>query len=344
MWCDRTEEEHPMPLRLLELTLPRTDLAGLPAQLADHGLTHVSTTEHTQARGTARFLLDSGKVEPVSDALFERFGTRDGFRIVLLPVEATVPRVEEPEESPASQDEEPSDGDRHQRLSREELYQDLVSASRITLVYAVMIALSAVVAAVGLVRGEVAIVIGAMVIAPLLGPNVALALACALGDLALARRSLSAIGLGLAIAAVLSLALGVVVPVDPATPELAARTTPDFADIALALAAGTAGSLAFTSGVPAVLVGVMVAVALLPPLVAAGLLAGSGHGALAAGAVTLLLTNVACVNLAAVATFLVQKVRPRTWWETERAKRATRLAVTSWIVLLLVLLGAMLVL
>jgi len=50
-------------------------------------------------------------------------------------------------------------------------------------------------------------------------------------------------------------------------------------------------------------------------------------------------TNVTCVNLAAVATFLVQKVRPRTWWEAERAKRATILAVASWLVMLLVLVG-----
>ncbi|MCB9898641.1 MAG: DUF389 domain-containing protein, partial [Planctomycetes bacterium] len=115
----------------------------------------------------------------------------------------------------------------------------------------------------------------------------------------------------------------------------------DLSDIALALAAGAAGSLAFTSGVSGVVVGVMVAVALLPPLVVAGLLAGSGHWTLAARALVLLLTNVTCVNLAAVATFILRKVRPRTWWEGERAKKATRIAVTTWIVMLGVLLALM---
>ena len=92
------------------------------------------------------------------------------------------------------------------------------------------------------------------------------------------------------------------------------------------------------------LVGVMVAVALLPPLVAAGLLGGGGHWEDAAGASLLLLTNMACINLAAVATFLMQRVRPRTWWEAERARRATRIAVTTWIIVLVVLLAVMLLL
>jgi uncharacterized hydrophobic protein (TIGR00341 family) len=205
-----------------------------------------------------------------------------------------------------------------------------------------MVALSTVVAAVGLTRGDVAIVIGAMLIAPLLGPNVALSLACTLGDPILFRQSLKAMGVGAAIAAGLSLLMGLALNIDPGVPEIAARTHAGFGDVILALAAGGAGSLAFTSGVPAVVVGVMVSVALLPPLVSAGLLAGGGHESAAFGALILLLTNVTCINLAAVATFLIQKVRPRTWWEADRAGRATRRAVATWIVMLAILLTLML--
>lgn len=229
------------------------------------------------------------------------------------------------------------DGSRH----REELYDDLGEASKLTRVYVVMVALSTLVAAVGLIRGDIAIIIGAMVIAPLLGPNVALSLASTLGDPHLARRPLKAMGVGVATAAVLSVLLGVSLRIDPSAPQLAARTQAGLGDIALALAAGAAGSLAFTSGVSAVVVGVMVAVALLPPLVVAGLLAGAGHGALAAGALILFLTNVTCINLAAVATFLLRKVRPRTWWEAERAKRATWIAAATWIAMLAILVVLM---
>ena len=110
-----------------------------------------------------------------------------------------------------------------------------------------------------------------------------------------------------------------------------------FADIVLALAAGAAGALVFTTGVPAMLVGVMVAVALLPPLVTAGLRVAVRGGAGTGGALLLLMTNVICVNLAAVVTFLVRGVGPRTWWEADKARRATRKAVILWGALLVVL-------
>jgi uncharacterized hydrophobic protein (TIGR00341 family) len=332
-----------MALRLLELTIPSADARRVPELLGDAPVIHLWMSEPGTATSDVRMLVDAQHVEGLSDQLVGHFGSQDGFRLIVLPVEATLPSVEPPAESEAAEAgvAEPDKGE-PLRISREELYEDLAEASRLTPVYAVMVALSTVVAAVGLQRGNVAIVIGAMVIAPLLGPNVALALACTLGDPGLVKRSLKAIGAGLAIGLALASALGVLLRIDPMAPELASRTQADFGDMVLALAAGAAGSLAFTTGVPAVVVGVMVAVALLPPLVVAGLLAGSGHWAPAMGALMLLATNVTCVNFAAVATFLVQKVRPRTWWEAERARKATRLAVTMWFIILAALLGLML--
>jgi len=321
-------------LRLLEVIVPDQPLEGVLVLLQDVNVVQVWTAGPPEAPGLVRILLDAHEAEQLSDRLVRRYGSLKDFRLILLPVVATQPAVEKPSA------EEVTVGPR--RISREELYEHLAQASRLTGVYVVMVALSTVVAAVGLLRGDVAIIIGAMVIAPLLGPNVALSLACTLGDPVLARRSLKAIAAGVATAAALSLLLGAVLGVDPSAPEIVARTRVDGGDIALALAAGTAGSLAFTSGVPAVVVGVMVAVALLPPLVASGLLAGAGFWIAAVGALMLTLTNVTCINLAAVATFLVQQVRPRTWWEAKRAKRATRLAVTAWVVMLAALAALML--
>jgi uncharacterized hydrophobic protein (TIGR00341 family) len=332
-----------MALRLLELTVPNEELAGIPSLLRDTPVIHVSMSASESGTGLARILLEADHTEAVSDVLALHFSSRDDFRLILLAVEATVPPVAAPPEAESSPGAEvPADKPGPIRLSREELYEDLAQASNLTLVHVVMVALSTVVAAVGLIRGDVAIIIGAMVIAPLLGPNMALSLACTLGDPALAKRSVKTMSVGLATAIALALVVGAVLRVDPLAPELAARTRPDVGDILLALAAGAAGTLAFTSGVPAVVVGVMVAVALLPPLVAAGLLAGSGHAMPALGALILLLTNVTCINLAAVATFLVQRVRPRTWWEEDRAKKATRIAVATWIAMLIFLLGLML--
>lgn len=81
----------------------------------------------------------------------------------------------------------------------------------------------------------------------------------------------------------------------------------------------------------------MVAVALMPPLVTFGMLLGAGYLNLAVNALFLVITNVICVNLAGVATFFFQGVKPRTWWEAEKAKKSTRTAAILWGVLLIVL-------
>jgi uncharacterized hydrophobic protein (TIGR00341 family) len=330
-----------MSLRLLEVTVPSAECERIPGLLETINVEHLETLNPAQGTGLVRILLDAQDSEAASDILVRHFGARDGFRLILLPVEATLPAVQPPrtDETPiaAQPAEKPPE-----RISREELYDDIAQASKVSVVYATMVVLSTVVAAVGLIRNDVAIIVGAMVIAPLLGPNIGLALASTLGDTELAKRSLRAIGVGGAIAAAMSFLLGVAFPVDLDNASIAARTSADVGDIALALAAGAAGALAFTSGVPSVVVGVMVAVALLPPLVTAGLMAGAGYGKAASGALMLLVTNVTCVNLAAVGTFLLQKVRPRTWWEADRARQATRRAVTTWIIMLLVLLALML--
>lgn len=335
-------------LRLLEVVVPAGRADDLKALLSEEQELVGCWTETLDAQTTrARLLLRRDHTEGVTDRLSDRFGAVEGFRLVLFDVEATVPHVEEPhvEEEPAggveavaAPPEEPA------RVSREELYTELEEASELSPIYLVTVALSTLVVGIGLVRGDIAVVIGAMVIAPLLGPNVALALAATLGDGTLAVRSLKTIGAGVAVASVLSVSMGMVLDVDPAVPEIARRTSASLPDLALALAAGSAGSLAFTSGISTALIGVMVAVALLPPLATAGLLIGSGYGAEAGGALLLVLANVACINLAGVVTFLARRVRPRSWWEEERARRAIRVAVWFWsVVLALVVLVILLI-
>jgi len=334
-------------LRMMEIVVPE-DRAGELSDLLgeDEELFGVWTDPLDEGLVRARVLLPTGHTEGLSDRLSEHFTGADGFRIVLFAVEATVPRVEEPEEpeadeagAPGAEAEAPPE---HQplRVSREELYADLQEASGLSGVYLVTVVLSTLVAALGLVRGDIAVIIGAMVIAPLLGPNVALALAVTLGDVALGARALKTIGAGVATAAAVSVGMGLLLTVDPSVPAIASRTSASFSDLALALAAGSAGALAFTTGIPTALIGVMVAVALLPPLATTGLLLGSGQVGPAAGAGLLVLTNVACINLAGIVTFLAQRVRPRTWWEEERAKRATKIAMALWLAVLAVLAAA----
>ena len=262
----------------------------------------------------------------------------ENFRLVVLPVEASLPPIQEKEvESSAEEIHNITP-----RISRDELYEDLAEGSKLNLIYVIMVALSTIVAAIGLIRNDVTIIIGAMLIAPLLSPNVALALACVLGHRELAKHSLKTIATGIAIACVLSIILGSIFEIDPNIAQIASRTHVGLSDLILALIVGTAGALSFTTGVSSVVVGVMVAVALLPPLVVTGLLLGAGNARAAFGSLMLIVMNVTCINLSAMLTFLAQKIRPRTWWEEKRAHQASRTAAFIWIGMLIILIGLIL--
>lgn len=329
-----------MSFRLLEITVDAESAPELRDLLEERDVRVQSEVDMPDTRRVVRVVLPLEHTEPLTDALTDTFGTRDGYGVVIMAVEALLPEPEGGEaEPPTGDDERPQ-----VRVSREELYQDVASSSQLTPVYLVTVGLSAVVAAAGLIRGDVALIIGAMVIAPLLGPTIAFSLALTLGDLSLARLAAKANAGGLAVALGVSVLVGVLIPVDPSVTELASRTRVGLSDIAIAMAAGSAGSLAYTTGLPTAIIGVMVAVALLPPLVAAGLLLGAGYMQLAAGSAVLVAVNVTCVSLAAVATFFSRQIRPRTWWEAEKAKKATRVAVVSWVVLLGALVALILLL
>ena len=335
-----------MALRLLEMVLQEKDGADVRALLNE-----CKVLEHRQiglvnGEILVRILLDAEQSETVLDLLEKRYTGGEGNRVVILPVEATLPRAQaEPErESVAvvTAEQPPAEEKPPERIGREELYEDIKNGARLSRVYMAMVALSTVVAAIGLNDNSVAVIIGAMVIAPLLGPNVALSLGITLGDLSLLRHGLLTALAGVAASLALSVIFGVLLEVDPTLSELASRTRVGLGDIAVALASGSAGALAFTTGVSATLIGVMVAVALLPPLVTSGLLLGGGHPALAIGAFSLFLVNLICVNLAGVSTFVLQGIKPSSWWEKDRAVKATCIAIALSVILLAVLVGMIL--
>jgi uncharacterized hydrophobic protein (TIGR00341 family) len=251
--------------------------------------------------------------------------------IVLLPTLAVIPEPA-PEEKP-SEKPQPS------TAAREELYNAVAGGTTVDSSFVMLIVLSTLVAGIGLVKDNVAVVIGAMVIAPLLGPNLAFAFGVALGDHVLMARALRANLIGLTIAVGVSIIAGAVLPLDLNSHEIISRTSVDYDSVALALASGAAAVLSLTSGVSSVLVGVMVAVALLPPAAAFGLLLGAKEFFKAAGAAILLAVNLVCVNLAAQVVLVSRGVRPRTWWQKKEAHQSMVLNLVLWGVLLLILLG-----
>jgi uncharacterized hydrophobic protein (TIGR00341 family) len=333
-----------MPLRLMQIFVPETTDGELDSLLEDLDVIGRWRDETESGRIVLNAVVEAEQTEPVMDRLENAFGDRGELRVVLYAVEAVLPRPEEeqPESEPESTAEAVEQEAEHAaksaaRVSREELYNDVTESLGVNRVFLAMTFLSSVVAAVGLLRDDTAVIIGAMVIAPLLGPNVAMAFATTLGDVGLLRRAfvsnIAGVGLAFAVAAL----IGVVFRVDADVAAIAARTHVGVTDILLALAAGSAGTFAFTRGMSNAVIGVMVAVALMPPLVAFGMLLGDANFPAAFGAMVLTAVNVICINLAGVATFAAQGVRPRSWYEEARAKKARRIAILIWAILLAIL-------
>lgn len=324
-----------MALRVAHIYLPK-EISGFIDDLKEK----FSIIEHYEIEEKnwmeVKLLLDAELVEPVLDFIENRYGHQDGFRVIITPVEAVIPRLEI-EEKPKAEEAIEQNEKEATRIYREELYEDINSVSSGGRTFILLVILSSLVAAIGLLRSNVAIIIGAMVIAPLLGPNMGMALAATLGDSALAKRSIRTNITGVLIALGIAIALGWFARTDISNPEISSRLHVSYADFILALASGAAGALTFTSGASGSLIGVMVAVALLPPLMVFGILIGDGQFQASLNALLLLATNLVCVNISGVAMFLYQGVRPNSWWEAKKAKKQTWIAIAVWVVLLVIL-------
>ena len=288
---------------------------------------------HEDGKVQIRMLVEESELQRVLDALQNLLGAQPYASIIVMPVEACLPKSEKEESTKNKKKKEASAA-----ASRESLYQEVEKGARLDSTYLLLVVLATIVAAIGLIEDNVAVVIGAMVIAPLLGPNLSLSLATALGDGDLMWKSIKTFMVGIAIALGMSVAIGFMWSGDIYSQEIMARTTASLDSIALALASGAAATLSLTTGLSSVLVGVMVAVALLPPTVALGTMLGAGNLSLAGGAGLLLAINIVCVNLASKLVFFYKGIRPRTWFEKEKAKRAMIRYVLGWAVTLAVLL------
>ncbi|VAX05124.1 Uncharacterized protein, MJ0678-like [hydrothermal vent metagenome] len=295
-------------------------------------------------------LVPTQDTQIATDRLQELFLKSQILRIVIQPVEAILPKpVEKVKTEIQRSEDQASEKIKSAKttrvfsgISRDELYADVSRGAQISTSFILLVIFSTIVAGIGLIENNVAVVIGAMVIAPLLGPNLALALSTALGDLNLMANAVKTMLIGFLVALMLSFLLGLIWgifwPDELNSPELLARTIVGFDSIALALVSGAAAVLSLASGLSSVLVGVMVAVALLPPGATMGIMLGAGRYDLALGAGLLLAVNIVCVNLSAKLVFLFKGVQPRTWYEKKKAKNAMIFYIIFWL-LSLSLLG-----
>lgn len=159
-----------MALRLMQIIVPEVDRFELEGLLEGQEVVSSWQQARSGERVAVNLVLQAETAEPIMDRVEKRFGRVHGFRLLLYPLEAVLPRlIEDDGASEAAPDNGANDVSKS-RVSREELYNNITESLGPTRIYAVMTALSVVVAAVGLLRDDLAVIIAAMVIAPLLGP------------------------------------------------------------------------------------------------------------------------------------------------------------------------------
>lgn len=218
-----------------------------------------------------------------------------------------------------------------QRLSADELHDALNlgagEVGRKRSAFLIMLVLSAIIAAAGVLGDSTATVIGAMIIAPLATPILGIALGIVVGQLRLVVSSLLWVLLGV----VLVITIGAMFAVFVADPselqsnsQITGRTSPGLLDLAAALATGTAGAFAMSRrDLSTVLPGVAIAISLVPPLGVVGVCAGVGEWDAAMGALWLFLSNVVALIIAGSVVFtLAGYAREPSSLPTARRRRA----------------------
>ena len=163
--------------------------------------------------------------------------------------------------------------------------------------YAFMTVMSCGIAMLGLLQGSAAVIIGAMLISPLMGPIIELGMGLATFDFRTVRESLATMAAGVALALAIAILIVLLSPLQEATGEILARTRPTFFDLLVAVFSGLAGAYATVTRKGEAIVGVAIATALMPPLAVLGYGVAVENWEIAGGAAFLFMTNLLAIAL-----------------------------------------------
>ncbi|QWC20828.1 TIGR00341 family protein [Halorubrum sp. 2020YC2] len=328
--------------------IPAGKRAAVVRALDDEGVDYVVSDETSGREYTAvaTFPLPTAAVEPVLDRLREA-GIDESTYTVIVAAETVISRRFEALEERYEEDAERG-GD---HISREELQAKAEGLASGLGTYVLMTVISAVIATAGLLLDSPATVVGSMVIAPLIGPAMSAAIGTVVDDEALFRRGVRMQILGVAVAVLAATlfafalrSLALVPPgLDPLElAEVSERLAPNVLVLVVAVGAGVAGIVSLMTGVSATLVGVMIAVALIPPAAAVGIGIAFAIPRLVIGAGVIVAVNVLSINLSALVMLWYEGYRPQRWFREDDARAAflKRVAVLAVaIALLSVFLG-----
>ena len=332
-------------MRLIQTLVPEGKRQLVIDLLEDAEIDYAMTSETSRSDYSDIVYIptDVDSVEGILDELRDVGVERDGYMIV-SDVETIVSDRFEQQQADDEEDEEPNGVAEDERISREELQTKARNLSRSTTNYIALTLISAIVATAGLLQDSAAVVVGSMVIAPLIGPAMASCVGTVISDDALFWEGMrsQAIGLAVAVVSATLFAAGYRAVLAPELEllliqQVAERAHPGLLSLAIALGAGIAGALSLTSGADEALVGVMIAVALMPPAAAVGLGIAYVDPTLAVGAGVLVLVNLMSINVAGVVAIWLKRYKPTHWYDEREARRLTgrRLLIFGISILLL---------
>lgn len=192
------------------------------------------------------------------------------------------------------------------QIDHKEIHRDLEQAQQIDISYIALVIISAHIATLGLIVNSPAVIIGAMIISPLMGPIMAGGLSFATSDNYLGKKAFKSISLGIILSVFFSASVTFISPLKENTTEILVRTSPNIMDLFIALFSGLAGAFAVTfKKISGSIVGVAISVALMPPLCVTGIGISTGQTNLALGGFFLFLTNLTAIFITAAVFFLI---------------------------------------
>jgi len=214
------------------------------------------------------------------------------------------------------------------------VFEVLSEGARPTIEYYILIVLSCIIATTGLLQGSTATIIGAMIVAPLMTPILAFSLGVIWGDGTIIKTSLSSLVKGIMLAIAISSFIAYFIPMPGYSAEILARTKPNLFDVIVALGSGIVGAYGNANKkISNTLVGIAIAVALMPPLCTVGIGIGTFNRQVASGAFVLFAINLVSISLAGAVVFWAMKIHPTLADEGKVMKRALYQIVLSVVVL-----------
>lgn len=314
-------------MKQIQVTVPAGDgnelVKSLDEVISPSQITHVKGSDFSLILIT----VSPNRTGFVLDHLIDLGIGRVKGRISITDVEATIPRIR------------PRKQDRFlRRISIEELEENVSSLTKMNFNFISWTILSSILAALGLVGDDNVTLIASMIIAPLMGPLVALAFGAVTSNQKILREGVITSSVGILITITIGIIIGSFYRFTLSEPStfIIARGEPNVVNLVIAIASGLTAGICFVSGTSLALVGVAAAAALLPVSVNIGIALVLAEWQIALGSLVLFITNVICVILGCMVVFWIRKVEPPQAVKKVKARRTLRNQIIAFVLVLLV--------